>query len=358
MKNSPHRIIGVLASLILAISACSAPTVSTPQGVDKQVQVTDDAGRTITFDEPVDEIVVANRYNSELIRAMGHIEKVVSVDTNTAQDRAYWSQFDPDNVIGKGQSNLNIEKIISLHPDALVLPKNADYESYAEQLEPAGIKVVVVTGWDNKALDKQIDILGQLFNDKPAAEELIKFYEETLALVKERVEKAPERKTVYWEYGGPFTTAFPGTSNDGWHNMIVNAGGVNIFADQPATGDTVDPEYILQTNPDLILKVTSGGALKNTGVYTPPADTEFPSIAEEMMARPGWNNLNAVANDQLYFMTGFLGGGLGKAIGTVYVAKWLYPEQMADVNPDDFFNRWLELQNAKPVDGHTYHAHH
>lgn len=358
MKSFSRSFMGILAGLILAVSACSAPSDTAIHSADKKVHVTDDAGRNVSFDEPVDKIVVANRYNNELIRAMGHIDKVVAVDTNTAQDRAYWSGFDPANVIGKGQSNLNIEKIMSLHPDALVLPKNADYEGYAEKLEPAGIKVVVVTGWDNKTLDKQIGILGQLFNDEPAAAELTKFYQDTLALVKERVDKVPVKKTVYWEYGDPYTTAFPGTSNDGWHNMIVNAGGVNIFANQTATGDTVDPEFILRSNPDLILKVTSGGALKNTGVYTPPTDTEFPSIATEMKNRPGWNDLAAINNDQLYFMTGFLGGGLGKAIGTVYLAKWLYPEQMADIDPDSFFHRWLALQGAQPVTGHTYHAQH
>lgn len=218
--------------------------------------------------------------------------------------------------------------------------------------------MVVATGWDNKDLGKQIGILGELFGDKSAAEDLTQFYGETLAEVEKRVGTVEKKKTVYWEYGDPFTTAFPGTSNDGWHNMIVSAGGINIFGDQPATGDKVDPEFILQQNPDLILKVTSGGALKNTGVYTPPADTEFPAIAAEMTARPGWNELAAVNNDQLYFMTGFLGGGLGKAIGSVYLAKWLYPEQMADVNPDEYFTKWLDMQDAKPVVGHTYRVQH
>ncbi|MFQ8759385.1 MAG: hypothetical protein ACLSAF_07990 [Intestinimonas sp.] len=43
-------------------------------------------------------------------RLRRHIDRVIAVDTNTAQDRVYWSQFDPDNVIGKGQSRAELRE--------------------------------------------------------------------------------------------------------------------------------------------------------------------------------------------------------------------------------------------------------
>ena len=75
-----------------------------------------------------------------------------------------------------------------------------------------------------------------------------------------------EKKTVYWEYGDPYTTCIPGTSNDGWHNMLVSAGAINIFGDESLAGKDIDPEAILLADPDLIIKTSSGPALKNTGV--------------------------------------------------------------------------------------------
>ncbi|ETZ25884.1 hypothetical protein HMPREF2085_01558 [Fusobacterium nucleatum 13_3C] len=51
--------------------------------------------------------------------------------------------------IGKGQNNLNYEKIIELAPETLITPRNSSYEKDIEQLSKAGIKVIVVTGWDN-----------------------------------------------------------------------------------------------------------------------------------------------------------------------------------------------------------------
>ena len=125
----------------------TAPT-ATPDAEEPTTKVVvDGLGREVEIPWPVERAVVANRYNSELIRACGAIDRVIAVDTNTAQDRVYWSQFDPDNVIGKGQSELNYEKIVDLGAQVLITPKNGTYEQDQEMLEPFGIKVLVVTGW-------------------------------------------------------------------------------------------------------------------------------------------------------------------------------------------------------------------
>lgn len=342
------------AASLVVVTACSAPQEPEEVAAGQTITVVDDAGRTVELDGPVESAVVANRYNSELIRAMGDIDKVISVDTNTAQDRAYWPQFDPDNVIGKGQSELNVEKIIELDPEVLILPRNGKVDEYAAALEPVGIQVLTVTGWDNGDFASQLEILGTAFGNEEGAQEVTEFFESTRSDITDRVGDVDPQKTVYWEYGDPFTTAVPGTSNDGWHQMIVAAGGINMFGDPNLQGDTVDPERILDKDPDLILKTTSGGALKNTGVYTPPADGEFETIGEEMVARPGWSEMQAVRDGNVHMITGFAGGGLGKIIGSVYLAKWLYPEEMADINPDEVFAEWLDLQGVDFVEGHTY----
>ena len=49
----------------------------------------DDVGREIVLEKPLTRVVVASRYNNELIRAIGNIKNVISVDDNTTQDRIY-----------------------------------------------------------------------------------------------------------------------------------------------------------------------------------------------------------------------------------------------------------------------------
>lgn len=319
-----------------------------------KINFKDDVGRDIVLDKPLTRVVVASRYNNELIRAIGNIKNVISVDTNTAQDRVYWKEFNPKEVIGKGQTQLNYEKIIELNPEALITPRNSSYKKDIEQLEKVGIKVIVVTGWDNANMPEQISRLGKIFGNKEGADKLIKFYTETLNKVKERVSKVKNKKTIYWEYGDPFTTAIPGTSNDGWVSMMKNAGGINIFDDPTIKGKTIDPEKILLENPDLIIKTTSGLALKNTGVYTAPSTEEYDTIIKEMITRSGWSDLKAVKNKNFYITTGFCAGGLGKLIGIVYTAKWLYPDLMKDIDADKIFTEWMNMQGVSFPKNHVY----
>lgn len=336
-------------------STSQAPAPATSTQAAPAITIIDGVGREITLDKPVTRAVVASRYNNELIRAMGNIDNVIGVDTNTAQDRVYWPQFNPDEVIGTGQNDLNYEQIIKLAPEVLITPKNSSYETDIEKLAPANIQVIVVTGWDTASMVEQLDILGQVFGNEQGAKKVSDFFTEMMDEVAGRVANIEPKKTIYWEYGDDYTTAIPGTSNDGWHQMMVSAGGINIFDDPTIQTKTIDPEHILAADPSLIIKVTSGKALKNTGVYTPPTQEEFAEIAQEMVARPGWSDLQAVSTGNFYITTGFAAGGLGKMIGVVYAASWLYPEAMAGVDPDAVFAEWMEMQGQTEVPDHVYH---
>jgi len=41
-------------------------------------------------------------------------------------------------------------------------------------------------------------------------------------------------------------------------------------------------------------------------------------------------------------------------IGVMYTAKWLYPEEMKDINPDKVFEEWMAMQGVKAPKGHVY----
>ena len=99
-----------------------------------EIRFKDDVGREIVLEKPLTRVVVASRYNNELIRAIGNIKNVISVDDNTTQDRIYWKDFDPKNSIGKGQNNLNYEKIIATGGVGRAVAKDG-LLSYIEQGE-------------------------------------------------------------------------------------------------------------------------------------------------------------------------------------------------------------------------------
>ena len=358
---------GLLAALMLLGTGCSqsggsagsaAPETTPAQEVQETagqtVTFVDDLGRELELELPITRACVANRYNNELIRAVGAGDCVVGVDIYTSQDSVYWPQFGEEETFGKDE--YDYEKIVALDPQVLIVPRNGQVEESIEKLEPFGIQVVVITGWDNADVPNQIRLCGALFGKEEQAEELVSFYQEPVDYITRQLQQVEERKTVYWEYGDDYSTCIPGTSNDGWHNMILMAGGENIFGDASLAGKDIDPEQILEADPDLIVKIYAGEVVGNSGVFTAPPQEEFAGKARTMLERPGWKDLTAVKEGNFYLNTAFMSGGLGKMVGAAYMAKWLYPELMTDLDPDQIFADWMAYQGFTPNAPHVYHV--
>lgn len=346
-----RSLFGLAGLGVVALAGCSREDASSSPSDVSELNITDAYGRQVTLAGPAQRAVVVSRYTNELIRAMGSIDKVVGVDRNTSQDRVYWPGFDPAKDISNGKE-LNFEQILALDADVLIEGDQATIDSDAVKVKKGGVETVAVVPWDNKHFARQIQILGQIFDNEEGAKKVLSFFEDTMAAIWDAV-KGQRPVTVYWEYGDPYTTAVPGTSNQGWYDMIIAAGGESIFSD-PKTGKTVDPERILEADPDVIIKTSSGPALKNTGVYTPPTPADMETIANEMLARPGWKDLKAVKNGNVHITTGFCGGGLGKMVGAAYAATWFHPDATSAIKPDEIFAEWMGMQTMSPIDGHNY----
>ena len=80
-------------------------------------------------------------------------------------------------------------------------------------------------------------------------------------------------------------------------------------------------------------------------------------LSLDVYKRQAWDSVKAVKNDEIYFMTQFSHGGACKLVGTMYIAKWLYPDLLPELDPDEVFRAWMEdFQGFKNVEGHFYTA--
>ncbi|MDY3765128.1 MAG: ABC transporter substrate-binding protein [Lachnospiraceae bacterium] len=345
----------LITLLVTMALGCSMATVcSAEEG--QTIVLTDNAGREVELPYPVESCVVALRYNNELIRACGAIDKVISVDMNTAQDREYWGMFDPDNVIGKSQRELDYEKIVELDPQVVILPANGAYEEAAEKLELFGIDVFVISGYDTADFENQVNNIGKMFAVEDSAQEFLNYFEEKLDYIDTQLEGV-EKKTVYVEGTSAYSAILPG---DPMYNMVEYAHADNIFSlnSENINAKEVDPEEVIIRNPDVIIKlVTPAQALAGTGLYEPPTLEEFKTAYQDIITRAGWDEITAVQNDDIYFMTQFSHGGAGKLVGTCYIAKMLYPDLLPDLDPEEVFRAWMEdFQGFKNVEGHFFSA--
>ena len=318
------------------------------------ITLTDNLGREVELPYPVTRAVVANRYNSELIRACGAIEYMVGADMNTVQDREYWKNYSLDSVIGKSQRDLNYEKIIELKPQVLILPHNGAVEEAEEKLEPFGIKVFVISGYDTGDFRNQVTNIGKMFNTESEAREFLDYFSKPFEYINKMLEGV-EKRTIYFETTRDYATTFPGGY---YFTMVEYAGGNNIFSNPPSDlkESEIDPEAIIKASPEFIVKnITPDKALAGTGVYAPPVLEQREAEIQALKQRPGWDEIQAVQNNNVYVMSQFGHGGASKLIGALYIAKWMYPELLTELDPDEYFRAWLEdFQGFKYLDGHFY----
>lgn len=344
-----------LITALLAIVFCACLLAGC--GNDKQhssdeknkISITDSLGRQVVLDKPVSRAVVANAYNTELINAIGAIDDVVGVDFNIYQDQeGFKNKFTKDMVIGKSQRELNYEKIIELKPEVLILTSNGAWQDAEAKLSPFGIKVINVDAYYTDKFEDNLLLLGKIFGKEKEAVECADYFSAKLKYIDEQLKNVP-RRSIYFEYRKAGNTTIPGNY---FFEMVNLAHGDNIFKE--AKNVNIDIEAVIEKNPQYIVKVSDTNVFSS---YNPPTVAEHKTIYDNICSRPGWDQIDAVKNKRILLLSHYVHGGASKLVGTMYIAKFLYPEYLPDLHPENVFKDWLtKYQHLDYVAGHTYPA--
>ncbi len=140
----------------------AATTEGTSGSTAFPLTVTDDAGRSVTFDASPKAIVSVAPSNTEIVYALGQDSKLVGV-----------SELDdyPPEVAGKkkigGGFQPNLEEIMALSPD-LVLTIG-EYPDLTTQLESKGLTVLVLGPKDLDGIYNDIETLGKVLGAEQEA---------------------------------------------------------------------------------------------------------------------------------------------------------------------------------------------
>lgn len=336
----------LFAAFAAAFFAGCGESGKTPAEHSAPLTVTDSLGREIQLKGPARRAVVENAYNAELITAIGAIENVAGVDYYIYQDQEGFNhRFTEDMLIGKGKGEVNYEKVIDLHPDVFITTSNSTWSTTAEKLKDFGIPVVVVDAYYTDQFAQNVALLGKIFGREEAAQELSGYFTSQLAYIDRQLKDVP-KKTVYFEYRTAGTTTIPG---DYFYKMVEYAHADNIFSGAPNV--RIDPEAVALKNPAYIVKVSDTDVFSS---YIPPTADDMQKIYDGIVSRPGWAHTEAVEKGNLLLLSHYVHGGASKLVGTMYIAKFLYPEELPDLYPEEIFKTWTEKYQQRPyIAGHT-----
>ena len=318
------------------------------------VSATDETGITFRLEKPVKRIIAFNAYNGEFVRAVAGVETLVGMDANALKERGYWPDDGSFAAVGLNQREPDYEAIIGLEPDVVIFPRNGAWQEARNKLAVFSIPVLVLTGWDPLRHTANVAAIGAITGHEDRAEKLNAFFTGYQSLLEERLQGL-EKRSIYVEHGADYHAPIPGS---GWHDMIVKGGGASILssvdiATQPASKGSVhsfeiEPEFVLKKDPEVIVKFHQRS-------YIPTTQEEQKAHFESLIARPGWSDLQAVKNGNLHTVNWFAAGACSKIIGSLQIAKWLYPDRFSDVDPDEAMRIWLEdFQGVKDPGGYSF----
>ncbi len=316
-------------------------------------RIVDSAGKEVTVYKPLKKIVIFNSETVEVFRSLKAQDRIIGVGKYTQEDAAYFPELSKLPGVGSVWTP-DLEAVLDLHPDAVFVYgtfMNSSVDEIQETLESADPNLVVVRVdcFVPESYRAEVEMLGAVLEREKEASEFLVFYDECLSPIETAVSGFGEddKPAIYLESWVDYRTATQGAA---WHDKLVMAGGENIFGDLAISYTDVDPESIIERNPEIVIKLCGAGGL-NFGGYNEDDTSEMAALRDEIATRPGWDAIEAVKNDQVYVLSNDILGGSQHFIGVAYLAKLFHPDLFIDLDPVAIHREYLTRSQGLDLQG-------
>jgi iron complex transport system substrate-binding protein len=297
------RLTSLLAALVFALAACSgagvgasspsiapasasvsaAPTVAstaTPSPTPVPAfptTLTDDEGTAVTLATEPHTIVSLTPATTEILFALGVGDWIKGKNQDVFLYPPEAGAVPDVATFG----SVDVEKIVALSPDVVFAGGNFFTPPDAiAKLRSLGLTVVVLYAPSVKAVDKDIELIGQVVGRSGEATAMVDRIRSEFDNVKAAVAGLPKPR-LFYELDA--TGAIYGPADRSFlAEMIELAGAIPITTGSPDKYD-ISVERLIEQDPEVILM----------------ADAPFGVTAAQVAARPGWKVMTAVRNDQI-----------------------------------------------------------
>lgn len=173
---------------------------------------------------------------------------------------------------------VNFERIIELEP-TIVFTSGLEQDALASELGKLDITVEKVYPHSVQEMIESIRTIGEKINQKKRAEFIADSLQTSIRQLTDSIDSTISPKVYIEIYGDPVMSV----SDRSFVGEVVEiAGGDNIFSQLPRDYSRVDPEKIIEADPDFI-------------ILTYPGVT-----SEQIKNRKGWEVISACRNNRIY----------------------------------------------------------
>ena len=297
------------ASTEVALTTAPATEAPTAIPADTTITLTDGLGREVKLAGPAQRVVSLAPSNTEILFAVGAGPQVVGRD----EFSDYPAEAAAVDSVGGSMGQYSAEAIVALKPD-LVLAAEINTPELVKQLEGLGLTVYYLKNPTTlEEMYGNLEIVGQLTGQDVT--ELVDSLKARVQAVDEKIAPLSSRPTVFYEIDAtdaskPYSYG-PGTFGD---LLIQRAGGANLVSLAGITDayPQVSLEQLVAANPSMIIL----------------GDSMWGVTPESVLARAGWEGLDAVKNNQIFAFDDNLVSRPGPRLvdGLEQLAKLLHPD--------------------------------
>jgi ABC-type Fe3+-hydroxamate transport system substrate-binding protein len=273
---------------LMFLAACSQnSTPSTGQSSNTPTatptSAVDAYGTPISFPQSAPQRIVSLEPNiSEILGALNLQNHVAAVDYNTN----YPAELARLPKISDINGNLNVERIVALHPD-LILSSGGITRKYDAQLTQLNLHVVDLPSFNFDQSLQQILLVGRLTFTQDTATALVKQLQQQVAQIKSVVAGTTAPKVLLevddstpgkpYVFGG-------GSFGD---EMLQYANAINIFHSDTSNGGypQVTDEAVISANPQFVVLTE---------------DPAYGGDPNAVYKRANWGNIDAVKTHHVY----------------------------------------------------------
>ncbi|ODV54957.1 heme ABC transporter substrate-binding protein IsdE [Lysinibacillus fusiformis] len=259
-----------LLSLILAACSSSDQTEKKETVTDKE-QVTEDSEQRII----AGTVVIADILDKLELDAIAVPET----------EKQLAKRFDGLPTIGNAMEP-DMEIVKSLNPTEVLSVSTLEYD-LQDKFKQLNIPVDFLNFQSVDAMLKEITSLGERYDREAQADTLVKDLQKNIEAVQSvAANKEGPRVLILLGIPGSYLVA---TENSYAGDLVKRAGGINVMEGQDAEYLSSNTEYLHNSNPDIILRLSHG-----------MPDEVVKMFDEEFKTNDIWKHFEAVKNDKVY----------------------------------------------------------
>jgi len=301
----------------------------------------------VTVHKPIERVITRFFDSAEVMRMLNADDKIVGVGTKMFQRNSIFfpciSEL-PYVAAKRYGPDIDYEAVFTLDPDIFF----GWWCSETRDKLP-GISLIHSKLWGFNSA-KDVLKLGYIFDKEEEAEEYLDWHDGWIDMIKERVEEIPadEKPRVLvclFDSAGTFTHVYRGRGGTtGMDELIAMTCIRNVGEALPKTAK-VDTEWVLEQNPDVIIVADCMAGTGNPSYAGYDLDDPSRIAAERdtFLNCPELAEITAVKEGNVYMMDYKLFSySQSMIVGAVYIAKWIYPGELEDMDPEAIHQEYLD----------------